>query len=165
MLQTSSPSIAVNFTIDMLKIQTKWKLMSSMEQISTWYTSCAKWLIMTWPPTWHILRNWISTNCLDWSFIFFYHIILLWLWLYGNWIYNNLCNQYLSPLMLWVRILIRTRCTTLCDKVCQWLATGRWFSLGPPVSSINKTDRHDKTKISLKVALNTIKQEKNISIT
>ena len=74
MLQTSSPSIAVNFTIDMLKIQTKWKLMSSMEQISTWYTSCAKWLIMTWPPTWHILRNWISTNCLDWSFIFFYHM-------------------------------------------------------------------------------------------
>jgi hypothetical protein len=32
---------------------------------------------------------------------------------------------------------------TLCDKVCQWLATGRWFSLGPLVSSTNKTDRHD----------------------
>ena len=32
---------------------------------------------------------------------------------------------------------------TLCDKVCQWLATGRWFSLGPSVSSTNKTDRHD----------------------
>ena len=25
--------------------------------------------------------------------------------------------------------------TTLCDKVCQWLATGQWFSLGTPVSS------------------------------
>jgi len=25
--------------------------------------------------------------------------------------------------------------TTLCDKVCQWLATGLWFSLGTPVSS------------------------------
>ena len=60
--------------------------------------------------------------------------------------------------MLWVRILIRERCTTLCDKVCQWLATGRWFSLGPPVSSINKTDCHDITEILLKVALNTIKQ-------
>jgi hypothetical protein len=43
------------------------------------------------------------------------------------------------------RISIRTRCTTLCDKVCQWLATGRWFSPGPPVSSTNKTDRHDIT--------------------
>ena len=33
-------------------------------------------------------------------------------------------------------------CTTLCDKVCQWLMTGRWFSPGPPVSSTNKTDKH-----------------------
>jgi hypothetical protein len=36
--------------------------------------------------------------------------------------------------------------------------TGQWFSLGPPVSSTNKTDRHDITEILLKVALNTIKQ-------
>ena len=50
------------------------------------------------------------------------------------------------------------RCTTLCDKVCQWLATGRWFSPGPPVSATNKTDSHDITEILLKVALNTIKQ-------
>jgi hypothetical protein len=35
--------------------------------------------------------------------------------------------------------------------------TGQWFSPGPPVSSINKTDRHDITEILLKVALNTIK--------
>jgi hypothetical protein len=48
--------------------------------------------------------------------------------------------------------------TTLCDKVCQWLATCRWFSLYPPVSSTNETDRHDITEILLKVALNTIKQ-------
>jgi hypothetical protein len=52
--------------------------------------------------------------------------------------YNYLCNQCLSPLMLWVRISIRVRCTTLCDKYCQWLATGRWFSLGTPVYSTNK---------------------------
>jgi hypothetical protein len=36
--------------------------------------------------------------------------------------------------------------------------TGRWFSPGPPVSSINKTDRHDISEILLKMALNTIKQ-------
>ena len=35
------------------------------------------------------------------------------------------------------------------------LQAGWWFSLGPPVSSINKTDRHDITEILLKVALNT----------
>jgi hypothetical protein len=34
------------------------------------------------------------------------------------------------------------------------------FSQGPPVSSTNKTDRHNITEILLKVALNTIKQTK-----
>jgi hypothetical protein len=81
-----------------------------------------------------------------------------WQRLYGSWIYNYLCNQCTSPLMLWVRISISTRCTTLCDKVYQWLATGRWFSPGPSVSSTNKTDGHDITELLLKVALNTIKQ-------
>jgi hypothetical protein len=47
--------------------------------------------------------------------------------------------------------------TTLCDKVGQWLVTGRWIS---PVSSTNKTDRHDITEILLKEALNTINQIK-----
>ena len=45
---------------------------------------------------------------------------------------------------------------TLRDKVCQWLATGRWFSRGTPVSSTNKTDRHDITEILLKVTLSNI---------
>jgi hypothetical protein len=58
-----------------------------------------------------------------------------WPWSYGSWIYNYLCNQCLSPLMLWVQISIRARRTTLCDKVCQWLATGWWFFLGPPFST------------------------------
>jgi hypothetical protein len=46
--------------------------------------------------------------------------------------------------------------TTLCDNVCQYLATDQWFSPGTPVSSTTKTDRHDKTKILLKLASNTI---------
>ena len=50
--------------------------------------------------------------------------------------------------------------TTCCDKVCQWLAAGRWFSPSIPVSSTNKTDRHDITDILLKVALNTMNQTK-----
>ena len=79
-------------------------------------------------------------------------------WSYGSLIYNYLCNQCLSPLMLWVRISIRVRCTTLCDKVCQWLVTVWWFSPGTPVSSTNKTDCHDITEILLKVVLNTNKQ-------
>ena len=83
-----------------------------------------------------------------------------WSWSYGIWIYNYLCNQWLSPLQLWVWIQLRQGVldTTLCDKVCQWLVTGQCFSLGTPVSSTNKTDCHDIAEILLKVALNTIKQ-------
>jgi hypothetical protein len=47
----------------------------------------------------------------------------------------------------------------ICDKVVQRLATGQWFSPGAPISSTNRTDRHDITEILLKVALNTIKQQ------
>ena len=53
---------------------------------------------------------------------------------YGHRIYKYLCNLCLSPLMLWVRISIRTKCTTLCDKVGQRLATGQCFYPGPPSS-------------------------------
>ena len=42
--------------------------------------------------------------------------------------------------------------TILCGKSL----IGRWFSLGFPVSSTNKTDCHYMTEIFLKVALNTI---------
>jgi len=34
-----------------------------------------------------------------------------WPWSYGSWIYNYLCNQCLSPLMLWVRLPFMARCT------------------------------------------------------
>ena len=49
--------------------------------------------------------------------------------------------------------------TTLCDKVCQWLATGRWFSpviRFPPSIKLTVTI----TEILLKVSLNTINQTK-----
>jgi hypothetical protein len=48
--------------------------------------------------------------------------------------------------------------TPLCDKFCQWFATGRWFYPGTLISSTNEADRHDITEILLKVALNIIKQ-------
>jgi hypothetical protein len=47
--------------------------------------------------------------------------------------------------------------TLVMENQLQWLPTGQWFSPGFPVSSTNKTDRHDITKILLKVALSTIK--------
>jgi hypothetical protein len=41
-------------------------------------------------------------------------------------------------------------------QVCQRLLADRWFSPGTPISSTNKTDRHDIAKILFKVVLNTI---------
>ena len=60
-------------------------------------------------------------------------------------VYNYLCNQCLSPLTMWVQTPLRRGVldTALCDKDCQWLVEGRWFSLGSPISSTNKTEHHD----------------------
>ena len=41
-------------------------------------------------------------------------------------------------------------------KVCQWLAAGQWDSPSTPVSSTNKTNRHDIAERLLKVALSTV---------
>jgi hypothetical protein len=46
--------------------------------------------------------------------------------------------------------------TPFFNKVCQWIATGRWLFPGYPVSTTNITDQHDITEILCKVALNTI---------
>jgi len=48
----------------------------------------------------------------------------------GSWISNYLCYHCLSPPLLWVWTPLKrgVLVTTLYDKVCQWLATGRWFS-------------------------------------
>ena len=63
--------------------------------------------------------------------------------------------QSLSPLMFEPRSWRGVLDGTLCDKVCQSVATGRWFSPGVSVSSTNKTDPHE---ILLKVALININQ-------
>jgi len=89
-----------------------------------------------------------------------YIVTLLWSWSYGSWIYSHLWTQCLSLLTLWVRIPFRRVIldTTICYKVCEWLAAGRWFSPGTPLSFTNKTYRHDITEILWKVALSTINQ-------
>jgi hypothetical protein len=77
-------------------------------------------------------------------------------WSYDTWIHNYLWNQFLSP-------------PKFCEfespgepyliqhyviKVCQWLASGQWFSPGTLVSSTNKTDHHNITEILLKSGRN-----------
>ena len=66
---------------------------------------------------------------------------------------------------MWVRILLSQGAldTTLCDEICQWPETGWWFFPGTPVSSTNKTDRHDITEIWLKVALSATNLSLNLT--
>jgi hypothetical protein len=91
----------------------------------------------------YLFLNLVQINCI-FSDIYIYTLKWIGCISYINYHMERFfCLFWLSPLMLWVRISIRARCTTLCDKVCQWLATGRWFSPGIPVFSTNETDRHD----------------------
>jgi hypothetical protein len=53
-----------------------------------------------------------------------------------------------------------SRLATSSDKVYQLFAHGRWFSPGTLASSTTKTCRHDIADILLKVAFNTINQNK-----
>ena len=53
--------------------------------------------------------------------------------------------------------------TSLYDIVCQWLLPGRWFiSASTPISSTNKTDRHNIIEILMKLAFTTKNQTKPI---
>ena len=106
------------------------------------------------------LHLWYPQTFLVCLFVVFYFVIILpvflpytegFVWYDGSWNYNYLCNQCLSPLKLWVRIPLRRAVldTTLCDKICQWLATGRWSSPGIPVSSTSNTDHLNVAEILL----------------
>ena len=69
-------------------------------------------------------------------------------------------SRCLSPLMLWIRLPLMTKCTryNIMSYICRWLATCRRFSPGSLVSSTNKTDSNDITETLLKVALITIER-------
>ena len=60
----------------------------------------------------------------------------------------------LSPLGVssslgWAVAKLRFDFHAICDKVCQFPAAGRRFPPGTPVSSANKTDRHEITHMVL----------------
>ena len=76
------------------------------------------------------------TFCL--SYIYIYTEGTTWSWsyaIYGSWIYNYLCNQWLSPLKFWFWIPLMARCTWYS---IMWQVSGFLWVL--PISSSNKTE-------------------------
>jgi hypothetical protein len=63
--------------------------------------------------------------------------LVSWSWLHGSWIYNNLCNQCLSQLMLWVWIPLMASCT-LCEKSLLKVALNT-INLNPNKNNNNTT--------------------------
>ena len=80
-------------------------------------------------------------------------LLTLYIWISLK-LYENIWCQFNYNLLYLLIQYIGVLDTTLCDKICQWLATGWCFFPGIPVSSSNKTDRPDITEIVMKVALN-----------
>ena len=56
-----------------------------------------------------------------------------WWWSYGSWIYSYLCNQCLSPWMLWVPILLMVGEVYSIHQVCQWLVALQVLRCPPPI--------------------------------
>ena len=85
--------------------------------------------------------------------------------IYGSWIYNYMCNQYISPLKAVSSNPVHGEVISKQHNVIKFvsdLLTGQLFSPGTPVSSTNKTARHDITETFLEVAFNTITLTPNL---
>ena len=85
-----------------------------------------------------------------------------WLWLYGRWLYNYLCNQCLSPLKFWVRTPFMARCTRYNIMwYSLWVTCGRSVVFSGYSGFLHQTN---KTEILLKVVLSTINQTYHLSL-
>ena len=65
----------------------------------------------------------------------------------------------LVVIVWWLKLWGRTPCMAMCARyIIMWYSLSVTCDRFSPVSSTNKTDRHDTTEILLKVALDTINQ-------
>ena len=101
--------------------------------------------------------------CLSWNNLNIGHCSLLrkylapsWPWSHGSWIYNYKCTYTISAYHHWSEFESRSG-RSVQHYVIKIYDRSVVFS-GYSGCSTNKIDRHDITKILLKVALSTIKQ-------
>jgi hypothetical protein len=121
-------------------------VINSYDRYKRGYFACYRWIDIIWS----IYQTVVSKTTL-YGFIQYMLSLCIWKCILIN--QRNLkiyIFRYVS--VFEIRVHSSFWCTTLYDKVCQWLAAGQWFS---PVSPTNKNDRQTITEILLKVALNT----------
>ena len=136
-----------------------------------WYTTCLpyqslEFLYLMTPPPPQGPHKYENLNLLVKTFHMIYDMTTipkLWFFLFSVFFFK-FTNLQLECILHYLSCEFESRLwrgvldTTLCDQVCQWLATGRWFSPGTSVSSTNLTDRHYIADILLKGALYTTNQ-------
>jgi hypothetical protein len=95
------------------------------------------------PSTWcKSLTNFFTSSVSSTPYISTFILLLRMSWSHGRWIYYCLSPISRTPFM--------ARCTRYrrCEKVCQWLASGRWFSPGTPVYSFGHISESRKTWVT-----------------
>ena len=84
-------------------------------------------------------------SCEGLSTIYLTFVVPSWSWSYGSWIYNNLFSQCLSPLTLWHRTSLMSKCTRY--NIMRWNLLVTWgrsvVSSGTPHFSTDKTYRYN----------------------
>jgi hypothetical protein len=81
-----------------------------------------------------------------------------WPWSYGSWILQVPMQSVPITTDVVSSNLDQGKVDKLCDKVCQWLVTGQWFST---VSSTNKTDRYSRNIVESGVKHHQTKKQTN----
>ena len=98
----------------------------------------------------YCLKGALNTIIIEIRLVNTFREILLYHYIFtcGNTISDNPAAASL-PTFTYMPLRLGVLDIALCNKVCQWLAAGSWFSSGTPVSSSNKSDIHDVTEILL----------------
>ena len=96
-------------------------------------------ILMMWSMVFDFILTYYDVSSILLAFIIFMLLLSVssWSWSYCSWIYNYLCNQWLSPLTFGVLIPFMARCTryNMMWLSFYWLVTGLLFSLGTRVPS------------------------------
>jgi hypothetical protein len=111
------------------QVMNRWLTCTKIDIVNLFKTNYGWFIIINFGEANILMKLWhkikqakviLSGRCIYYSSLtFVFHLMTISI---------SLCNQCLL-----INIVSVNPAQTLCDKVCQWLATGHWFSPGTPV--------------------------------